>query len=114
MVSFDNQVFLKNRRSKTEIWKKEDIEKHFNLAELKTGLDNTTGKSFTYYDNYFNFVLSPTSRFSPTVEEKLNEYPDVLYFKLFGIDRDTDDVFIRYINCGFVTVKRDSFRIFKL
>ena len=106
-------VFLKNKRSKSEIWKKTDIEKHFELTELKDK---------KLFNKYLNFTLIPISRFTPpgshgpdmVIEQKLTNFDDVLYFKLMGIDREVSPDFVRYIDCGFVALKRNSFRNFKL
>jgi len=109
-----NQVFLKNKRSHGEIWKKEDIEKKFEIVEYKEIFEKTN-KPVKAFNKFSSFLLMPTSRFdSLNGEKKLKDYNDVLYFKIIGLDRDSDEVFVRYIDCGFAITKRESFRTFKI
>lgn len=108
IINEEALVFLKNKRSKSEIWKKADIEKYFELMEIKDK---------KVYEAYLNFSLIPTSRFEGsllTKERRMDNFNDILYFRLMGIDREVNPDFVRYVDCGFVALKKDTFRRFKL
>jgi hypothetical protein len=106
------KILLKCTRTKSDTWKKEDIEKKFNLT--KDGTINDIGVDFKIlkknYDKYDQFVLEPIFRYNENGDNKLKEIDDLIYFKIYAkdVNKETsgDELFVHFVYCGYVTCKK--------
>ncbi|HQL11771.1 MAG TPA: hypothetical protein PK507_02020 [bacterium] len=97
-----NNLLLKSKRSKTEVWRADDVKRFFELTDDTTVLDNFTNKNFNEkIEKYQQFIIEPKSRFMPGCDNKLKNHDDVIYFALYGIDNTTDERFVKFDFCGY-------------
>lgn len=97
-----NDVFLTCRRSKNMVWRKEDVDRFFELTDEVTKEDNFTIKKIDDRIKKFTlFVIKPRSRFSTSGDLKLGNRNNLVYFEIDGIDNFSDPNYTKLVFCGY-------------
>ncbi|MGL4950066.1 MAG: hypothetical protein ACRC5M_06760 [Anaeroplasmataceae bacterium] len=99
---YTSETYLTCKRSKTMIWKMEDVERFFELTEDSVKTDNfDVKKTNENFKKFQLFVVKPRSRFNTTGEAKLGKREDLVYFEINGIDNFSSPNFVSYVFCGY-------------
>jgi hypothetical protein len=115
-MSLKNTTLILCKKSHSETWKKFDIERLFDLKNI-TPINDTEHKDIKQsivketYDKYDNFVIEPMSRISEDGDNKLGDIEDLIFFRLWAIDRA--DLLVTYKYAGYLTAKKQTIRIFQ-
>lgn len=108
-----SNFLLRCRRSHTELWKKEDVMRFFELTDDTTESDNFSVKSINdRIKDYTYFIIEPRTRLIPGEDAKLKEHDDMIYFALYGCD-DKDPRFVRHVFCGYAIGTTRILNMFK-
>lgn len=106
-------LYLKCRRTHTELWKIEDINRFFELTDDTTDSDNFTVKKISdRIKVYTYFLIEPRMRLTPTEDKKLSNHNDYIYFAVYGCD-DKDANFVKHVFCGYAIGNSRILNIFK-
>jgi hypothetical protein len=107
----NGKTWLKCRRSRSEVFKKEDIEKYFDFSSNGTIQENVDMKNINAnYKKFEFFSIEPRFRFNDLGDNKLKDKDDLLYFAIYALDRESNPQFVTYVYCGYLTAKKSTFR----
>ena len=112
--NLNGKIWIKCRRSHSEIFKKTDIERYFDRSEKPAAQDEGFDMKGINknYEKFEFFSIEPRFRFNELGDNKLEDKDDILYFALYGIDRNSSPLFVSYVYCGYLTSKRSNINKF--
>ena len=106
-------LLMKCRRSHTELWKIEDINRFFELTDDVTESDNFAVKNISErIKNYTYFLVEPRTRILPNEDKKLKNHSNYIYFAIYGCD-DSDANFVKHVFCGYAIGNSRILNLFK-
>jgi hypothetical protein len=111
MNDFNGKVWVKCRRTHSEVFRKDDVERYFDLTTTGTIQEDGDNKHFNAnFKKFEYFSIQPVFRFNEKGDNKLTDKDDELYFAIYALDRDSDPKFVKYVYCGYATTKRLVFK----